>query len=126
MPKVGLFIPCYVDQLYPQVGLATLRVLRQLGLDIEFPEDQTCCGQPMDNSGCAEDAPAACSEVSEGLRHTELCEYLVDIAGVTKRIGMAMLAFVLEKPWLHRLAGRLMRWIVPLLPRVVIYEPWNV
>jgi L-lactate dehydrogenase complex protein LldF len=42
-----------------------------------------------------------------------------------KRIGMAMLAFVLEKPWLYRLAGRLMRWIVPLLPRVVIYGPWN-
>ena len=37
MPKVGLFIPCYVDQLYPQVGLATLRVLRQLGLDDRVP-----------------------------------------------------------------------------------------
>jgi L-lactate dehydrogenase complex protein LldE len=56
MPKIGLFIPCYVDQLYPQVGLATLRVLERLGLDIEYPEEQTCCGQPMANSGCAEDA----------------------------------------------------------------------
>ena len=56
MPKVGLFIPCYVDQLYPQVGLATLRVLRRLGLEVEFPEEQTCCGQPMANAGCAEDA----------------------------------------------------------------------
>ncbi len=56
MPKIGLFVPCYVDQLYPQVGLATLRVLRRLGLDVEFPEEQTCCGQPMANSGCAEDA----------------------------------------------------------------------
>src|ERR1039458_5770620 len=54
MPKVGLFIPCYVDQLYPQVGLATLRVLRRLGIDVDFPEEQTCCGQPMANSGCAE------------------------------------------------------------------------
>lgn len=52
MPSVGLFIPCYVDQLYPQVGLATLRVLRRLGLDVEFPQEQTCCGQPMANSGC--------------------------------------------------------------------------
>jgi L-lactate dehydrogenase complex protein LldE len=56
MPKIGLFIPCYVDQLYPQVGLATLRVLRKLGLDVEFPVEQTCCGQPMANAGCAEDA----------------------------------------------------------------------
>lgn len=54
MPKVGLFIPCYVDQLYPQVGLAALRVLRRLGVEVEFPEEQTCCGQPMANSGCAD------------------------------------------------------------------------
>ena len=54
MPKIGLFIPCYVDQFYPQVGLATLRVLQRTGADIEFPEEQTCCGQPMANSGCAD------------------------------------------------------------------------
>ncbi len=56
MLKVALFVPCYVDQFYPRVGLATLRVLRKLGLDVEFPPEQTCCGQPMANSGCAEDA----------------------------------------------------------------------
>lgn len=56
MSKLGLFIPCYIDQFYPQVGLATLRILRGLGLDVEFPQDQTCCGQPMANSGCADDA----------------------------------------------------------------------
>ncbi len=56
MTKVALFVPCYVDQLYPQVGLATLRLLRRLGLDVEFPQEQTCCGQPMANSGCAEEA----------------------------------------------------------------------
>lgn len=54
MPKIGLFIPCYVDQLYPQVGLATWRILRNLNLDVEYPEKQTCCGQPMANTGCAE------------------------------------------------------------------------
>jgi len=56
MAKVGLFIPCYVDQLYPQVGLAALRILRRLGVDVEYPEEQTCCGQPMANSGCVADA----------------------------------------------------------------------
>ncbi len=60
MPTVGLFIPCYVDQLYPRVGLATLRILRRLGLDPDYPREQTCCGQPMANSGCAgEAAPLA-------------------------------------------------------------------
>jgi L-lactate dehydrogenase complex protein LldE len=54
--KIALFIPCYVDQLYPKVGLATWRILRDLDLDVEFPEAQTCCGQPMANSGCAEAA----------------------------------------------------------------------
>jgi len=51
--RVALFIPCYVDQLYPQVGLATVRVLEKLGVQAEFPEEQTCCGQPMANSGVA-------------------------------------------------------------------------
>ena len=54
--KVGLFIPCYVDQLHPEVGLATLQVLRQVGAEVEFPREQTCCGQPMANSGCAAEA----------------------------------------------------------------------
>jgi L-lactate dehydrogenase complex protein LldE len=56
MTTVGLFIPCYVDQFYPEVGLATVRVLERHGVRVEFPEDQTCCGQPMANSGCADDA----------------------------------------------------------------------
>ena len=56
MPRVGLFIPCYIDQFYPQVGLATVEVLEKYGLDIEYPEGQTCCGQPMANTGCSADA----------------------------------------------------------------------
>jgi L-lactate dehydrogenase complex protein LldE len=58
--KVALFIPCYVDQLYPAVGLATARVLERLGCEVTFPADQTCCGQPMANAGfAAEAAPLA-------------------------------------------------------------------
>ncbi len=51
--KVGLFIPCYIDQFYPQVGIATLQLLEKLGCVVEFPLLQTCCGQPMANSGFA-------------------------------------------------------------------------
>ncbi|MFV1968360.1 MAG: (Fe-S)-binding protein [Pirellulaceae bacterium] len=50
--QVGLFIPCYVDQLYPDVGLATVEVLEKQGVDVVFPHEQTCCGQPMANTGC--------------------------------------------------------------------------
>ena len=49
--KIGLFVPCYVDALYPEVGVSTLRLLRSLGLDVDYPERQTCCGQPMGNAG---------------------------------------------------------------------------
>ncbi len=49
--KIGLFIPCYVDALYPQVGEASWKLLRHLGLDVEYPSRQTCCGQPMANAG---------------------------------------------------------------------------
>ncbi|MBD0374015.1 MAG: (Fe-S)-binding protein [Flavisolibacter sp.] len=49
--RVGLFIPCYVNQFYPQVGIATLELLEKLGCIVEYPLNQTCCGQPMANSG---------------------------------------------------------------------------
>lgn len=49
--KVGLFVPCYVDALYPEVGVATYKLLRHYGVDVAYPERQTCCGQPMANAG---------------------------------------------------------------------------
>lgn len=51
MKRVGLFIPCYVDQFYPNAGIATYQLLKKLGLDVTYPTGQTCCGQPMANSG---------------------------------------------------------------------------
>ena len=56
--KVGLFIPCYVDAFFPEVGIATLELLERFGLEVAYPLDQTCCGQPMANSGCHADAAA--------------------------------------------------------------------
>jgi L-lactate dehydrogenase complex protein LldE len=54
--RVGLFIPCYVDQVYPDVGMATLELLERFGCQVDYPPQQTCCGQPMANTGCWEDA----------------------------------------------------------------------
>lgn len=53
--QVGLFIPCYIDHFYPQVGMATVELLEQFGCQVEFPDTQTCCGQPMANTGCTND-----------------------------------------------------------------------
>ncbi|MBL7856738.1 MAG: (Fe-S)-binding protein [Cyclobacteriaceae bacterium] len=49
--NIGLFIPCYVDQFYPHVAIATLQLLEKSGLKVSYPLQQTCCGQPMANSG---------------------------------------------------------------------------
>ncbi|HSO74332.1 MAG TPA: (Fe-S)-binding protein, partial [Blastocatellia bacterium] len=49
--KVSLFITCLVDQFFPEMGVSTVVVLRRLGIEVDFPADQTCCGQPAYNSG---------------------------------------------------------------------------
>ncbi|MGA3089199.1 MAG: (Fe-S)-binding protein [Terriglobales bacterium] len=49
--KVSLFVPCFVDQLLPEVAVDTVQVLRRVGYAVEFPENQTCCGQPALNTG---------------------------------------------------------------------------
>lgn len=54
--EVGLFIPCYVDQFYPRVGMATVELLERFGVTVDYPQDQSCCGQPLFNSGLTDDA----------------------------------------------------------------------
>lgn len=53
---VAVFVPCYIDQLYPQVAQALVRLLERLGVALEYPEAQTCCGQPAFNSGYWDEA----------------------------------------------------------------------
>jgi L-lactate dehydrogenase complex protein LldE len=54
--KVSLLVTCLGDALFPDVGVATVRLLRRLGVAVDFPEAQTCCGQPHFNSGYHDDA----------------------------------------------------------------------
>lgn len=56
--RVSLFVTCIVDQLFPKVGMAMAGVLERLGYRVDFPEDQTCCGQPAFNSGYRAEARA--------------------------------------------------------------------
>lgn len=53
--KIGLFIPCFMNELYPEICKATYKVLKNQNIDIEYSINQTCCGQPMANSGCSKD-----------------------------------------------------------------------
>jgi len=57
--KVTLFVQCLVDSIYPRVGEAMVEVFRRLKVPLEYPADQTCCGQPAFNAGYAKEARAA-------------------------------------------------------------------
>jgi L-lactate dehydrogenase complex protein LldE len=54
--KVSLFITCLVDQFFPEVGVSVVRLLRRLGVEVDFPSAQTCCGQPAFNTGFTHEA----------------------------------------------------------------------
>jgi len=56
--SVQLFVTCLVDQFFPDVGFAVVEILEDLGLTVEFPQAQTCCGQPAFNAGFWDDARA--------------------------------------------------------------------
>lgn len=110
--KVGLFIPCYIDQFYPSAAIATLSLLEKYGQEVIYPSEQTCCGQPMANSGYAcfgkevdalflknfEDCDVIVSPSGSCTLHArehiikghegcppiyELCEFLVDVLQVS-------------------------------------------
>jgi L-lactate dehydrogenase complex protein LldE len=49
--KITLFIPCFIDAIYPNVGMAMVQILEKLGHTIDYPGELTCCGQPPFNSG---------------------------------------------------------------------------
>ncbi|MCY3835300.1 MAG: (Fe-S)-binding protein [Anaerolineaceae bacterium] len=54
--RVSLFATCIIDHIYPQTGIAVVEILERLGIEIDYPLGQTCCGQPGFNSGHWEDA----------------------------------------------------------------------
>ena len=109
--RVALFVPCYIDQFYPQVAVASLELLEKLGCEVIVPADQTCCGQPMANSGFASSTEGCDANFtnnfagfdyivgpsgscilhlkehhpSEKIRNSvyEICEFLTDVLKVT-------------------------------------------
>src|SRR5437867_6195354 len=66
--KVALMVTCLGDIFRPEVGVATVRLLRRLGVSVEFPAGQTCCGQPFFNSGYPRHAQELASHTIEVFR----------------------------------------------------------
>ena len=108
--RVALFVPCYVDQINPEVGVSVVRVLRRLGVDVIYPEGQTCCGQPAFNSGFFDEARAVGRhflDVFEG----ERSDYIVCPSGSCTTMVSHYYPFIFEDLPVERersevLAGR--------------------
>ncbi|MEN9568779.1 MAG: hypothetical protein RL172_10 [Bacteroidota bacterium] len=72
--KVQLFIPCFIDQLYPQTAFNMVKVLEKACCDVQYNANQTCCGQPAFNAGFWEEAKAVCSKF---IKDFEGADYIV-------------------------------------------------
>ena len=72
--KVQLFIPCFVDQLYPQTAFNMVKVLEKACCDVSYNTNQTCCGQPAFNAGFWDEARAVCGKF---LKDFEGADYIV-------------------------------------------------
>lgn len=72
--NVHVFIPCFIDQLYPTAGFNTIKVLERAGCNVIYNPDQTCCGQPAFNAGYWGEAREVCNKF---LKDFESAEYVV-------------------------------------------------
>lgn len=68
--KIQLFVPCFIDQLYPSVAFNMVKVLRKLQCEVEYNANQTCCGQPAFNAGFREDAKDVCKKFLQDFEGT--------------------------------------------------------
>ncbi len=69
--NVQLFIPCFVDQLYPETGFNMVKVLEKAGCTVSYNTDQTCCGQAAFNAGYWEDAKSVCGKFLKDFSGTD-------------------------------------------------------
>ena len=76
--KASLFITCLNDTLFPGTGIATVRLLERLGVTVDFPASQTCCGQMHFNTGYHSEATALIRKFVEDFRHSD---YVVSPSG---------------------------------------------
>ncbi len=71
MYNVQIFIPCFVDQLYPETGFSMVKVLEKFGCNVQYNANQTCCGQPAFNAGFWEESKSVCSKFINDFKNAE-------------------------------------------------------
>ncbi len=76
--RVSLFVTCLTDTFYPRTGIAVVRLLEHLGHEVDFPQNQTCCGQPMYNNGFHDDARELARKMVRDFEHAD---YVVTPSG---------------------------------------------
>lgn len=76
MLEVNIFIPCFVDQVYPETGMNMVRVLEKAGCKVQYNPNQTCCGQPAYNAGFFEEAATVASKFINDF-NTDTFHYIV-------------------------------------------------
>ena len=76
--RASLFVTCIIDQLYPEVGVSVVRTLRRCGVEVDFPAGQSCCGQPLYNSGFTQEAKRLAARTLDAF---EDAEYVVVPSG---------------------------------------------
>src|ERR1700724_3172863 len=69
--KVQLFIPCFVDQVFPETAFNMAKVLEKLGCQVDYNKNQTCCGQPAFNAGFREESREVCSKFIQDFQGTD-------------------------------------------------------
>jgi L-lactate dehydrogenase complex protein LldE len=97
--RIALFVTCFNDTLFPGTGRAVVALLERLGHTVEFPQEQTCCGQMHGNTGYAEEATALARRF---VRVFELSELLVDELGI-EDVGATFAHRVTYHPTCHSL-----------------------
>jgi L-lactate dehydrogenase complex protein LldE len=70
--RVQIFVPCFVDQLYPQTAMNMVKILEKAGCEVSYNPNQTCCGQPAFNAGFWEDAKEVCSKFLKDFDASEI------------------------------------------------------
>jgi L-lactate dehydrogenase complex protein LldE len=114
---VQLFVTCLVDTFFPETGEAMVRVLNRLGVNVEFPTDQTCCGQPAFNAGLRAEArplaehtirvlerlPKSSRSTPGGGKTSEVCPVIIPSGSCAAMVRHGYLELFKDDPqWLAR------------------------
>jgi L-lactate dehydrogenase complex protein LldE len=107
--RVALFVTCMVDMMYPNVGMSTVELLEGQGIEVIFPEEQTCCGQPAFNAGFRDEARVLAErfiDIFEPLVRSGRVDAIVAPSGSCTTMVSHFYAVLFEDPMLAALRER--------------------